>query len=96
MIIRIVRMTLKAGEVATFKSHFAASYEKIRNFEGCTNLELFEDADDNTIICTYSHWLDKKSLENYRNSDLFKSTWMKVKPLFASTAIAFSLQKTNY
>lgn len=96
MIVRIVRMNLKQDEVARFKSYFAETYEKIRNFKGCTNLELFEDADEPNIICTYSHWVNQQSLEHYRNSDLFKSTWMKVKPLFASPAVAFSLKKTDY
>jgi quinol monooxygenase YgiN len=96
MIVRIVRMTLRQEEVATFKLYFAESFEKIRNFEGCTNLELFEDADESNIICTYSYWLDQQHLDNYRNSELFKSTWKKVKPLFASPAVAFSLKKTAY
>jgi quinol monooxygenase YgiN len=96
MIVRIVRMTLKQEEVATFKKYFSESFDRIRNFDGCTNLELFEDAEEPNIICTYSYWMDQQHLENYRNSELFKSTWKKVKPLFLAPAVAFSLKKTDY
>ena len=96
MIVRIVRMTLIKEEVETFKKYFSESYLQIRNFEGCTHLELYEDVADSSIICTYSHWIDESYLNNYRSSDLFKSTWSKVKPLFNAAPIAFSLKTTNY
>jgi quinol monooxygenase YgiN len=96
MIVRIVRMTFDAKDIATFKSHFATSYPLIRNFEGCENLQLFEDKDQPNVMITYSYWRGQEHLDNYRKSDVFKSTWAKVKPLFIAAPQAFSMVETKY
>ena len=42
-------------------------------------LELLQDANDLCCYSTYSHWADDQALEDYRNSELFKSTWAATK-----------------
>lgn len=93
MIIRIVRMHFTEAGVDEFLEIFNANKEAIRNFEGCTHLELLKDAEDETIYTTLSHWRDPACLESYRKSALFGSVWGRVKSLFAERTQAFSLVK---
>lgn len=93
MIIRIVRMHFTEAGVEEFLDIFNANMEAIRNFPGCTHLELLKDKTDATVFTTLSHWKDEESLEHYRNSELFASVWGRVKTLFAERTQAFSLLK---
>lgn len=93
MLIRIVRMHFTAAGVDEFLEIFNANKMAIRNFEGCTHLELLKDLDDPNTYTTLSHWRDGQSLENYRKSELFGSVWGRVKTLFAERTQAFSLEK---
>ena len=93
MIIRIVRMRFREAGVGEFLSIFNANKSAIRNFGGCTHLELLKDIDDPLIYTTLSHWRDTDSLERYRRSELFSSVWGRVKPLFSERTQAFSLVK---
>ena len=92
MILRIVRLAIQQEEATTFEELFYESYQYIRNFEGCTELKLMRDFTDSNIYFTYSNWESIDHLENYRKSDLFKSTWKKVKPLFLESAQVFTLE----
>src|SRR5947207_2039392 len=93
MIIRIVKMTFVPEKTNDFLKVFKESKDKIRAFDGCTHLELLNDIQDRNIFFTYSHWLSEKNLDNYRNSDLFKTTWNKTKILFAGKPEAWSVKK---
>lgn len=93
MLIRIVRMTFKPEEVDHFLEVFNASRDKIRAFEGCHHLELWQDDDQPHVFMTHSHWESPQALDQYRHSALFKSTWAKTKPLFAEKPMAFSARK---
>lgn len=93
MIIRIVRMHFTEAGVDEFLSLFKKHEELIRNFPGCTSLELLRDADDPTCFATLSYWNSPDDLENYRKSDLFKNVWGQTKTLFAERSIAFSLER---
>lgn len=93
MVIRIVRMHFTAAGVEEFLQIFNANKEAIRNFEGCSHLELLKDAGDPTVFTTLSYWKDEHCLEQYRKSELFGSVWGRVKTLFASRSQAFSLKK---
>jgi heme oxygenase (mycobilin-producing) len=93
MIIRIVKMHFTEAGVPEFLEIFNANKIAIRNFPGCTHLELLMDAEDETVYATLSHWVDEQSLENYRKSELFGSVWGRVKTLFAERTQAFSLRK---
>jgi len=90
MIIRIVRMTFQPEKTEAFLAIFRESKAKIRHFEGCQHLELWQDADQPNVFTTFSHWKDADSLEHYRQSALFKATWERTKVLFAARPIAYS------
>ena len=91
MILRIVRMHFTSAGVEEFLEIFNTHKDAIRNFEGCTHLELLRDLDDETVYTTLSYWTDTESLDRYRKSELFSSVWGRVKTLFAERTQAFSL-----
>ena len=91
MFTRIVKMEFKEEKVLTFLDNFEKIKEKIRAFEGCTFLELYQDKNNKDIFFTYSRWENESDLENYRISDLFKSIWATTKPMFRSKAQAWSV-----
>ncbi|MGO3184474.1 MAG: putative quinol monooxygenase [Aequorivita sp.] len=91
MFTRIVKMEFKEENVLTFLDNFEVVKEKIRNFPGCTFLELYQDKNDGAIFFTYSRWNDEADLENYRNSELFIGVWRETKPLFRERAGAWSV-----
>tara|TARA_R110000787_G_scaffold188717_1_gene300488 strand:+ start:9851 stop:10126 length:276 start_codon:yes stop_codon:yes gene_type:complete len=84
-------MEFKKEEVPTFLINFEKIKEKIRAFEGCSYLELYQDKNNSETFFTYSRWEDEDDLENYRTSDLFKNIWATTKPMFRSKAQAWSV-----
>ena len=90
MIIRVVRMTFFPNQVAAFLKLFNATAHLIRQQPGCRHLELWQDADNPAIYCTYSHWDDVAALNAYRKSSLFGEVWPATKRLFAAPPVAFS------
>lgn len=93
MLTRIVKMTFVPEKVPAFLEIFAASRDKIRNSEGCTHLELLRDAHEPNVIYTLSRWENDASLQRYRNSEVFKSTWSKTRVLFEERAVVFSMSE---
>lgn len=93
MFVRIVKLTFKKENIASFEQIFEQSKKLIRNVEGCTFLELLQDKDNPNIFFTYSYWQTEENLEHYRNSELFKNIWGKTKILFAERAEAWSVDK---
>jgi len=91
MFTRIVKMEFKSEEVINFLSKFDIVKEKIRSFDGCTFLELYQDKKNKNIFFTYSKWEKESDLKNYRSSDIFKSVWATTKPMFHSKAKAWSI-----
>ena len=91
--IRIVKMTFDPNSVKEFLDIFETSKHLIRNFDGCSCLELLNDDSDKTIFFTYSIWESEAHLNAYRNSELFISVWNKTKILFSvsSSKIIFIL-----
>ncbi len=90
MLIRIVRMTFRPSKLDSFLHHFEGVSPRIRRFEGCEHLELWQDARFANVCTTYSHWTEAGALERYRHSDLFRTTWAEVKPWFAAAPRAHS------
>ena len=86
-------MTFRKEAVAAFLENFDANKEKIRNFPGCSLLELWQDENHKNIFLTYSIWENETALNQYRDSELFKSVWSFTKTLFAEKPIAFSSKK---
>lgn len=93
MLIRIVRMTFREEAVNAFLENFEAHKEKIRNFPGCRHLELWQDENHKNIFMTYSHWESEEALNQYRDSELFKSVWYFTKTLFVEKPVVFSSKK---
>lgn len=93
MIIRIVRMSFEPSKVDQFLEVFEENNSNIRNFDGCTHLELHRDANQPNIFATYSFWEKPEDLENYRRSELFENVWFKTKALFNDKPQAFSHER---
>lgn len=93
MLIRVVRMHFTEPGVEEFLGIFSRNQTSIRNFPGCTHLQLLKDNDDPLCYTTLSHWNTDGDLEKYRKSELFGSVWGQVKTLFAERSQAFSLVK---
>lgn len=93
MIVRIVKMTFRPGEVATFQELFEGWKPRIRAFPGCRHLELLHVVSDPRIFFTYSHWDGPDDLEAYRSSEVFTSVWPVVKALFDAPAEAWTVDR---
>ncbi len=93
MLIRIVKMTFNPEAVEKFIQLFNDKKNTIRNFPGCTHLELWQDKNQTNIYFTYSHWTDEDALNHYRYSEFFKETWTLTKQLFAAKAEAYSVSQ---
>lgn len=91
MIYRIVKMSFEHGKEKDFLAVFEASKDKIRAFEGCEHLQLWQDRKASNVFFTYSHWRTEADLENYRHSALFRSTWAKTKIHFNAKPEAWSV-----
>lgn len=92
-LIRVVRMTFRPEEVPAFLENFEAHKILIRNFPGCRHLELWQDENQKNIFVTYSHWESEAALNQYRDSQLFKSVWSFTKSLFLEKPQAWSTKK---
>jgi len=93
MITRIVKMTFQEGKEKDFLKIFQENENKIKNFEGCTHLELLRDVNQSNVFFTYSYWKSEEDLKKYRDSELFEKVWAKTSLLFSEKAEAWSLTK---
>ncbi|MCF6297381.1 MAG: antibiotic biosynthesis monooxygenase [Flavobacteriaceae bacterium] len=93
MFVRIVKMSFNPTKIEEFLNNFHQNKEKIRNFKGCSYLELYQDKTRTNIYFTYSYWDKEQDLENYRNSNLFKNVWAKTKILFDEKPEVWSVDK---
>jgi len=93
MILRIVKMTFREDETENFLALFNERKSLIRTFEGCSHLELWQQAGTPNVFFTYSMWESEQHLDHYRFSELFKDTWAKTKALFADKPQAWSVEQ---
>ncbi|QNM86019.1 antibiotic biosynthesis monooxygenase [Polaribacter pectinis] len=93
MFVRIVKMSFHQEHIKAFQEIFEEKKEFIRNSDGCKLLELYQDKNNPEIFFTYSYWEKEENLENYRNSELFKTVWAKTKILFNDKPAAWSVDK---
>jgi len=93
MIIRMVKMTFKPGNISAFEKIFEATKDRIRASNGCQHLELLRDVDNPNVFFTYSHWVDTEHLNMYRDSALFAEVWPATKVLFAAKPEAWSTEQ---
>ena len=90
MIKRLVKLTFQADKTDEFIALFDASKDKIRAMSGCQHVVLLRDAATPTVFFTLSLWDTEGSLNAYRASDLFRTTWAKTKVLFADKPAAWT------
>lgn len=95
MLVRIVKMTFREDAVADFQIFFQGRKDKIRAFEGCTHLQLWQDSSQANIFFTYSLWQNETALLHYRNSSFFRETWYHTKQMFSAKAEAWSLNQVE-
>lgn len=93
MIVRIVQMTFDPEKINAFQELFEARKQTIRSFDGCTHLELWQDAHNSNVFFTYSIWVSEENLNHYRFSDFFKDTWARTKALFIAKPQAWSVNQ---
>ena len=93
MLVRIVKLSIEDQSIEAFLNNFENSKQKIRGFEGCQFLELYQEQHTKNVFFTYSYWDDEAALNTYRNSDLFKGIWAKTKPMFNAKPEAWSVNK---
>jgi quinol monooxygenase YgiN len=96
MIKRIVKLTFKDEKIEEFKSVFEKNWQQIKNFPGCTHVELLQDEKDPRVFFTYSLWKDQISVDNYRDSELFARVWGATKILFDDKPEAWSVREVNF
>ena len=93
MLIRIVKLTFKPENIASFEHIFETSKHTILGFTGCNFLELYQDVKHPNIFFTYSFWEDESYLQAYRNSGFFKEVWENTKALFSEKPEAWSVNR---
>ena len=93
MIIRIVKMTFMPDKTEEFIRIFMGAQHKIEAFPGCKGVDLTRDIMQPNIFITLSLWDSIESLDSYRNSELFKTTWAQTKIMFSERPDAWSLDK---
>lgn len=93
MIKRIVKMGFVPDQIDAFLENFENNKDKIRNFDGCSHLELWRDINHSNQFFTYSYWKSEEHLNNYRNSSLFKSVWKNTKNKFNQKPEAWSISE---
>ena len=96
MIKRIVKLTFKEDKIEDFKVIFTTNWRSIKGFPGCTHVELLQDEQDPRIFFTYSLWKDQKSVDAYRDSELFGRVWGATKILFDDRPQAWSVKEINF
>jgi len=94
-IIRIVKMTFREEEIPSFIELFSERKDQIRNFPGCSHLELWQHEKEKNVFFTYSIWNDSIHLDHYRFSEFFKETWSLTRAKFQTRAEAWTLNNLN-
>lgn len=92
MLVRLVQLEIQKEQTDLFLKLFAEHQQIILKNDGCISLQLLQEDGKPNHVATLSHWISEKYLNQYRNSEFFKTLWSKVKPLFASPAKACSYQ----
>lgn len=87
-------MGFKPEEIENFKTLFENTKNNIRSMPGCHFLSLYSELNTN-ILYTHSIWDSIDDLENYRNSNLFETTWAKTKILFNQKPEAWTVELSS-
>ncbi len=92
MITRIVKMTFAVDHIHHFETAFATKEEQIRAYPGCLEMKIYCCSADPRLRFTISRWESETALDNYRHSQLFRTTWAQVKQWFEAPAEAWTLE----
>jgi len=95
MIKRIVKMSFEPQMVNDFLAVYKENWTYIRNFEGCSHVELLQAEKEKNVFFTYSIWQSEDHLNTYRNSDLFSKVWGKTKILFNDKPQAWTVLRVD-
>lgn len=95
MITRIVKLTFREDFLEEAFDILRENEDGIRNYDGCTSLEILKDVHNKRVVMTYSLWTSETHLNHYRNSDFFKGIWARLKAGFDDRAQAWSLKAVN-
>ena len=94
-IIRLVKLTFKKEFLKDFLQELEQRKKRIRNFEGCQFLEIWQDKHQPEVVFTHSHWSSEAALDAYRKSSFFKETWTFTKSGFDKKAEAWTVQSVH-
>ena len=86
-------MSFQPDAIEDFIAAFESRKSLIASFEGCKGVQLLQDINNPNIFFTYSKWINEESLEVYRKSELFGTTWDEVKKLFNGKPEAWSVKE---
>ena len=90
MIARFVDLQIKPEHLDRAKVLLEEVAPKVRAMKGCNFLEILTDIHQIGHFTTYSYWDSEDDLNQYRDSETFKSFWDEIKPLFEQSARAWS------
>lgn len=90
-ITRVVKLSLQPEFVEAFKEIFLHHRQHIAAFDGCLELNAYQDNQQPSLFFTISRWTSQANLDEYRFSPFFKQLWTTVKPMFAAPAEAHSM-----
>lgn len=80
MIARIVHLYIDKKNKEDFLKMFESRKDMIRNFEGCSYLNLLlVEHEDCSQFSTFSHWESEEHLNKYRSSNVFGQVWPRTK-----------------
>jgi quinol monooxygenase YgiN len=94
MIVRVVKLQFDERTHEEAQRHLLGIVPTVRQWPGCTHLEVLFDENRIGRILTYSHWESVEALNEYRNSMVFRKFWAGVKPHLAKPTEAYTMRRT--
>ena len=90
VLVRYVELHILADKLDEARRLLKFQAPLVRNFDGCVHLEINEAMDEIGVFSTYSYWIDAEALDRYRQSEVFRKFWNRMKPMFQAKAQARS------
>ncbi len=94
-LIRLVRLTFKHDFIESFLELYKSHHDLLVKQAGFHSVILINDLDQPNVFLTLSLWRSKDHLERYRQSEVFSSTWSKIKPWFANPPVVQNLRQID-
>lgn len=89
-------MSFDPLKVNDFLAVYKENWTFIRNFEGCSHVELLQGESEKNVFFTYSIWQSENHLNAYRDSELFAKVWSKTKILFNDKPQAWTVNEVRF